>query len=139
MADLSTSYLGLSLKTPIIAASSSLTSTLSNVKKCEDAGAGAVVLKSLFEEQITLDKNRMIGDMNFDAYTDAYDFFNAAGTDFYLDEYLGLVEDAKNSVKIPFSSLNSRIFLPNPIDLFPPKGTKRRIYLISSIKFSSLK
>jgi len=101
MADLSTSYLGLSLKTPIIAASSSLTSTLSNVKKCEDAGAGAVVLKSLFEEQITLDKNRMIGDMNFDAYTDAYDFFNAAGTDYYLDEYLGLVEDAKESLSIP--------------------------------------
>ncbi len=101
MADLSTTYLGLNLKTPVIAASSTLTSTLDGVKKCEDAGAGAVVLKSLFEEQITLDKNRMIGDMNFDAYTDAYDFFNAAGKDFYLDEYLGLVEDAKNSVKIP--------------------------------------
>lgn len=101
MANLSTSYLGLDIKTPIIAASSSLTSTLSNIKKCEDAGAGAVVLKSLFEEQITQDKNRMIGDMNFDAYTDAYDFFNSASTDHYLDEYLGLVEDAKTSLSIP--------------------------------------
>jgi len=101
MADLSTSYMGINLKNPIITASSSLTSTLEGVKKCEDAGAGAVVLKSLFEEQITLDKNRMIGDMNFDAYTDAYDFFNAAGTDHYLDEYLGLVEDAKESLSIP--------------------------------------
>ncbi|MCK5673114.1 MAG: dihydroorotate dehydrogenase-like protein [Spirochaetales bacterium] len=101
MADLSTSYLGLNLKTPIIAASSPLTSTLDGVKKCEDAGAGAVILKSLFEEQITMDKNRMIGGMNFDAYTDAYDFFNATGTDYYLDEYLGLVEEAKESVSIP--------------------------------------
>ncbi len=101
MADLSTSYLGLNLKNPIIAASSSLTGNLDNVKKCEDAGAGAVVLKSLFEEQITSDKNRMIGDMNFDAHTDAYDFFNAVGTDYYLDEYLGLVEDAKKSLSVP--------------------------------------
>ncbi len=101
MSDLSTSYMGLNLKNPIIAASSSLTSSLDGVKKCEDAGAGAVVLKSLFEEQITSDKNRMVGDMNFDAYTDAYDFFNAASTDYYLDEYLGLVEDAKKALSIP--------------------------------------
>ncbi|MDA3940859.1 MAG: dihydroorotate dehydrogenase-like protein [Spirochaetia bacterium] len=101
MSDLSTSYMGLKLKNPIIAASSSLTGNLENIKKCEDAGAGAVVLKSLFEEQITSDKNRMVGDMNFDAYTDAYDFFNASSTDYYLDEYLGLVEDAKESLSIP--------------------------------------
>jgi dihydroorotate dehydrogenase (fumarate) len=101
MADLKTSYMGLNLKSPIIAASSSLTSSLEGVRKCEDAGAGAVVLKSLFEEQITQDKNRMIGGMNFDAHTDAYDFFNAVGTDYYLDEYLGLVENAKKALSIP--------------------------------------
>ncbi len=101
MADLTTSYLGLSLKNPVIASSSSLTSSLDGVKSCEDAGAGAVVLKSLFEEQITIDKNRMIGGMNFDAYTDAYDYFNSASEDYYLDEYLGLVEDARESLDIP--------------------------------------
>jgi len=101
MANLSTSYMGLKLKNPIIAASSSLTSSLDGVKKCEDAGAGAVVLKSLFEEQITIDKNRMVGSMNFDAYTDAYDFFNTSSADYYLDEYLGLVEDAKTALSIP--------------------------------------
>jgi len=52
MADLSTSYLGLKLKNPLIAASSPLTATLDNLKRCEDAGLGAVVLKSIFEEQI---------------------------------------------------------------------------------------
>ncbi len=101
MIDLSTSYMGINLKNPIITASSGLTSTLEGVKKCEDAGAGAVVLKSLFEEQITNEKNRMIGNMNFDTYTDAYDFFNASGSDYYLDEYLGLVEDTKTSLSIP--------------------------------------
>lgn len=101
MADLSTTYLGLKLRNPIIAASSSLTGNLDNVKKCEDAGAGAIVLKSLFEEQITSDTNRMIGNMNYNAHADAYDFFNATGTDYYLDEYLGLVEDAKKSLSVP--------------------------------------
>ena len=107
MANLSTSYMGLKLKNPIIAASSSLTSSLDGVKKCEDAGAGAVVLKSLFEEQITIDKNRMVGGLNFDANTDAYDFFNATSTNYYLDEYLGLVEDAKSALSIPvIASIN---------------------------------
>ncbi len=107
MIDLSTSYMGISLGNPVIAASSSLTSSIDGVKKCEDAGAGAVVLKSLFEEQITIDKNRMIGDMSFDAYTDAYDFFNAASTDYYLDEYLGLVEESKEALSIPvIASIN---------------------------------
>lgn len=107
MIDLSTSYMGISLSNPVIAASSSLTSSLDGLKKCEDAGAGAVVLKSLFEEQITIDKNRMIGDMSFDAYTDAYDFFNAASTDYYMDEYLGLVEEAKEALSIPvIASIN---------------------------------
>ncbi len=101
MADLSTLYMGLKLKNPIIVASSSLTSTLDSVKRCEDAGAGAVVLKSLFEEQITSDTERMIGDMDYNAHTDAYDMFSTAGTDYYMNEYLGLVEKAKASLSIP--------------------------------------
>ena len=101
MADLSTSYMGLKLQNPIIVASSSLTSTIDGVKRCEDAGAGAVVLKSLFEEQITSDTERMIGDMDYNAYTDAYDMFSSSSTDYYLNEYLGLVEKAKNALSIP--------------------------------------
>ena len=60
MADLSTRYLGLALKNPIIVSSSNLTSSVEKVKKCEHAGAGAVVLKSLFEEQIQADTARMV-------------------------------------------------------------------------------
>ena len=47
MADLSTSYLGLNLKNPLIAGSSPLTASLDNLKRCEDAGMSAVVLKSI--------------------------------------------------------------------------------------------
>ncbi len=50
--DLSTTYLGLKLKNPIVVSSSKLTGTVTNIKACAAAGAGAVVLKSLFEEQI---------------------------------------------------------------------------------------
>ncbi|MDW7679714.1 MAG: hypothetical protein SCK70_04070, partial [bacterium] len=50
--DLSTQYLGLTLKNPVIVASCGLTKTAEQIQKCEQAGAGAVVMKSLFEEQI---------------------------------------------------------------------------------------
>ncbi len=52
MEKLSVKYLGLDLKSPLIVSSSRLTSTIGHLKEAEDNGAGAVVLKSLFEEQI---------------------------------------------------------------------------------------
>jgi len=52
MADISTSYMGLELKNPLIVGSSGLTNSVENIIKLAKAGAGAVVLKSLFEEQI---------------------------------------------------------------------------------------
>jgi dihydroorotate dehydrogenase (fumarate) len=52
MEKLSVKYLGLDLKSPLIVSSSRLTSTLGSLKEAEDSGAGAVILKSLFEEQI---------------------------------------------------------------------------------------
>ena len=53
MIDLSTHYLGMNLKNPIVPSASPLTKDISNVKKMEDAGASAIVMYSLFEEQIT--------------------------------------------------------------------------------------
>ena len=52
MAELLTTYMGLALKNPIIAAASGLTDTAEGVAKCETAVAGAVIMKSVFEEQI---------------------------------------------------------------------------------------
>jgi len=101
MSDLSTRFMGLELRNPIIVSSSRLTYDIENIKKCDEAGAGAVVLKSLFEEQINLESDRMIGELNFDAYTDAYDYFEETSKDFYINEYLELVEQAKAAVSIP--------------------------------------
>ena len=55
MVNLATKYMGLNLKNPIIVSSSSLARSAETVKRCADAGASAVVLKSLFEEQINAD------------------------------------------------------------------------------------
>ena len=52
MADLRTTFMGLSLKNPIIVASGPLTANIADLVRCEEAGAGAVVLKSIFEQQI---------------------------------------------------------------------------------------
>ena len=107
MSDLSCTYMGLRLKNPIIVSSSRLSYDLEKVKQCEAAGAGAVVLKSLFEEQIVHDTERMVGDMNFDANTEAYDYLRVSSKDYYLDDYLGLVEEAKKQLSIPvIASIN---------------------------------
>ncbi len=107
MAELKTKYMGLELNSPVIAASSGLTSSVEKVKQIEAAGAGAVVLKSLFEEQILFDSNRMTEGMNAEIHADAYDFLNGMSNNYFLDEYLGLVEDCKKAVNIPvIASIN---------------------------------
>ncbi|WP_020614296.1 dihydroorotate dehydrogenase-like protein [Sediminispirochaeta bajacaliforniensis] len=101
MADLSTTYMNIPMKNPIMVSSSPLTANLRGLEKCEAAGAGAVVLKSLFEEQISHDASRMIGGLDFDAHADAYDFLRDSSRDYYLNEYLDLVEKAKEKLSIP--------------------------------------
>jgi len=58
--DLTTHYMGLKLKNPLIVGSSGLTTTIDNVVKCANSGVGAVVLKSLFEEQLKDRKAKLI-------------------------------------------------------------------------------
>jgi len=58
--DLSTNYMGQKISNPIIVSSSGLTSTIENIKKCANYGAGAIVLKSLFEEQIVANKSALL-------------------------------------------------------------------------------
>ncbi len=107
MADLTTRYLGLTLPNPILVASSRLTSTLAGVKRCEDSGAGAIVLKSLFEEQITADASSMMEGADDSLHADAFDFFANSSKDYFIDTYLDLVEKAKKSIQIPvIASLN---------------------------------
>ncbi|MFA6689425.1 MAG: dihydroorotate dehydrogenase-like protein [Sphaerochaetaceae bacterium] len=110
MNSLSTKYMGLSLKNPIIVGSSPLTATLDNLRKCEDAGAGAVVIKSIFQEQIESDASASIAEIqDYLTHADAYGFLEGASKDHYIDAYLALVEDAKRILDIPvIASINCK-------------------------------
>jgi len=99
--------MGLMLKNPVIVASSRLTSSLDTIVACEEAGAGAVVLKSLFEEQILSDAGKVMNNLNPLVHAEAYDYARVMSREYYLDEYLKLVEDAKKRCSIPvIASLN---------------------------------
>ena len=108
MADLSTEYMGLKLKNPLIVASCSLSKQLDGIHRIADSGAGAVVLKSLFEEQI---QKEMVEDIEQyigpSWHYEAYDYVNKMGMELGPREYLKLIEEAKKSVSIPvIASLN---------------------------------
>lgn len=114
MTDLSTTYLGLQLRTPLVASSSPLTSTPDGVRKLADAGISAVVLPSLFEEQLaheaaTLDELLWLGSgssAEAEGYFPALDDYNTGP-----ERYLRLVLDAKNAVDVPvIASLNGSTF-----------------------------
>lgn len=104
MIDLSTKYGGLSLKTPLIVSSSGLTNSVDRIKKMAQGGAGAVVLKSLFEEQIMHEISTMEtgGD-----YPEAGDYLKAYARDNSLGSYLTLIREAKETAGIPvIASIN---------------------------------
>jgi len=98
MEKLAVKYLGLSLKSPLIVSSSRLTSTPGYLKEAEDSGAGAVVLKSLFEEQI----NHHISTLHSSAgYPEADDYISNYIKSHSVDEYLSLIKKAKEILTIP--------------------------------------
>ena len=98
MEKLKTTYLGLPIKSPIIVSSSSLTSTSDRLKEAEDSGAGAVVLKSLFEEQINFYSNALSAT---ESYPEADDYIAYYTRSKSVDEYLSLIRNAKESLEIP--------------------------------------
>ena len=104
MIDLSTSYAGMTLKSPLIVSSSGLTASVERIRKMALAGAGAVVLKSLFEEQITYE----IGTMSDGGgYPEAADYLRTYARENSLDNYLNLIESARKAVDIPvMASIN---------------------------------
>lgn len=108
--DLTTTYMGLQLKNPIVPSASPMSKDLGTIKRMEDAGASAIVMYSLFEEQITheqreLDHFLMQG---AESYQEAMSYFPAT-EDFNLgpDEYLEHIRQAKEQTAIPIiGSLN---------------------------------
>jgi dihydroorotate dehydrogenase (fumarate) len=110
MSRLATRYLGRELRTPLVASSSPLTGTLDGLRRLEDAGAAAVVLPSLFEEDITAADLALHGalDHGRDLFAEALDYLpEPAAYETGPDRYLELVADAKRSLDIPvIASLN---------------------------------
>lgn len=104
--DLTTTYLGLKLKNPIIIGSSGLTKSVEKIKELADNGAGAVVLKSLFEEQILAEVSRNIYE-DQSGYTDAYEYISEYTKEHNIDKYLDLIKKSKEAVDIPvIASIN---------------------------------
>ncbi len=113
MADLSTKYLGLELRNPIVIASSGLTSSVKDIVQLDKNGAGAVVLKSIFEEQILLEadyklKKMQADDFSYNEYSETLDYIDVHIKEKELSNYINLIREAKSSVSIPvIASINS--------------------------------
>ncbi len=100
MSDLSTSYLGLELKNPVIIASSTLVQNLQGVQEAEASGAGAVVLRSLFEELIR-EKEESSGQV-YSGHPEEYEYImSELNLQYGAKNYLELIQELKSTVKIP--------------------------------------
>ena len=108
MADLRTEYLGLALKSPVIAGSSGLTGNIDSLKAIAAAGAGAVVLKSVFEEEIYLEFAREFHKLGpMDSNLEFLDYYDLDIKKDNLKNYLSLISEAKAVLDIPvIASIN---------------------------------
>lgn len=108
MANLETTYMGLKLKNPIIVGSSGLTNSVENVIEIANEGAGAVVLKSLFEEQINQAANQTFNQGDFsNYYPEAQDYIQNYSAENDVAIYLNLIKECKKKVDIPIiASIN---------------------------------
>jgi len=108
--DMTTKYLGLTLRNPLVASASPLNGKLDNLRRLEDAGAAAIVLPSIFEEQIAREEELFDALMTtgMDTYGEALTYFPAQATNaLNTDRYLEIIAAASSSVDIPvIASLN---------------------------------
>jgi dihydroorotate dehydrogenase (fumarate) len=108
--DLTTRYLGLNLRTPLVPSASPLSDEVDNIKRMEDAGASAVVLHSLFEEQVRGEQEAVQFYMTYgsESFAEAITYFPKP-TEFITgpEQYLSKIRKAKETVDIPIiASLN---------------------------------
>ena len=108
--DLTTRYLGLNLRTPLVPSASPLSNKIEGIKRLEDAGASAVVLHSLFEEQVKSELDEVQAHLMYgsDSFPESLTFFPQP-SEFITgpEEYLNKIRKAKESVQIPIiASLN---------------------------------
>ncbi len=108
MADLASSYMGIALKNPLVAGACSMTAHMDSIKRIEDAGAGALVIQSLFEEQIQAQRRRLEEELTINDNLDAeiqslFPEIEHSGP----DEHLMWVRRAKEAADMPIiASLN---------------------------------
>ena len=108
--NLKTTYLGLELESPFVPSASPLSEKIDNIRRMEDAGAAAVVLHSLFEEQIEMEAGTLAHylQQGTESFAEAVSYFPPAG-DFHTgpSEYIEHIRKAREAVKIPIiASLN---------------------------------
>jgi dihydroorotate dehydrogenase (fumarate) len=148
MANLEVKYLGITLKNPIIAGSSGLTDKSESIRNLEQNGAAAVVLKSLFEEEILLEKEAMLSQMQSGGflYPETLDFYQ------YEDapkestaDYLELIRETKRHVSIPvLASINCMTakqwtWFPKEIENAGADGIELNLFILpSDLKRSTL-
>ncbi|HAH25126.1 MAG TPA: diguanylate cyclase [Prolixibacteraceae bacterium] len=107
MTNLETQYMGLKLRNPIIVANSGLTNSIERIRDLEIAGAGAIVLKSIFEEQINNEVNHLINHEPQNLYPDDEDYIWNYTRNNSITRHLNLLSEAKKETDIPIiASLN---------------------------------
>ena len=141
MTNLSTKYMGLDLRNPLIAGSSGMTDNKENVLKFEKCGIGAVVLKSLFEEEIIIEKKSNLNRMGSGGflYPETVEFYEyEEGPKESTMEYLELIRDLKKSTSIPvIASINcitakQWIHFPKEIENAGADGIELNLFILPS-------
>ena len=164
MIDLSTTYLGLKLRTPLVASASPLSQDLDGIRRLEDAGASAIVLYSLFEEQLRQEELELEHRLSAgtESFAESLTYFPMA-SEFRTgpEGYLCHIEAAKKAVRVPIiASLNGSslggwakyaramedagadavecniYFIPSDIDLTGLEVEQRYIDIVSAVKSS---
>ncbi|HTP58970.1 MAG TPA: dihydroorotate dehydrogenase-like protein [Spirochaetia bacterium] len=108
MLDLGTRYMGLALDNPLIAGSSALTASVDGVKQAEKGGVGALVLKSIFEEEIAAEYEGVLADAKAKGMSlESYEYYDYQVRGDRISTYVELVRGAKKAVRIPvIASIN---------------------------------
>lgn len=140
MPELSTSYLGIALKNPIIIASSGLTDSVEKIMELEKNGAAAVVLKSLFEEEIVMEMTETRLKMTGQPYVfpETLDYMDESGEQDIVRKYLTLIREAKENASIPIiASINCKssqkwLYLAAEIEKAGADALELNIFLLPS-------
>src|SRR5574344_682475 len=107
--NIKTKFMGFDINSPIIVGSCGLTAKIDDLKKIETAGAGAIILKSLFEEQISqeMNVNIRVYSSSFSGYPEAYNYIQEHTKTNIVENYLSLIKEATKELKIPIlASIN---------------------------------